>query len=94
MSKITVKQATAIMNVSERSIYRAKIVSKLRPDLGNEIMAGRMSIDAAYGIATGRKRATSWDRLCKAFLNASDADRRLLIELIDQTANWQVAHDR
>ena len=53
--QITVKQAAKAVNVSERSVYMAKAVLRLRPDLEAQIMAGEMSLNQAHQIATGKK---------------------------------------
>lgn len=73
---LTVKQAARLMNVSERAVYMAAKVQRLRPDLAEEIRAGRMSTNAALRIAEGKSKPTSWDRLVRAWNNASDDDRR------------------
>lgn len=83
-ANLTVKQAAILMNVSERSIYMVKKVLRLRPDLKNEIAAGKLSINAAHRIATNKLNPTSWDRLLTAWNAASAADRLRL---------WEAVHD-
>ncbi|MFN4160117.1 MAG: hypothetical protein ACK4GO_17215 [Gemmobacter sp.] len=79
--RITVKQAAALMNVSERSVYMARVVQRLRPDLALKLDAGTMSVAEAHRIATGKAKATSWDRLLSAWNNATDDDRARLARL-------------
>lgn len=80
-ARITVKQAALLMNVSERSVYMARKVHRLRPDLAALIDAGQMTLNEAHSIATCKAKGTPWDRLVSAWNAASDADRsRLLIE--------------
>lgn len=79
---MTVKDAARVMNISERTVYKASKVRQLRPDLGEELMAGRMSMDEAYRIATGKPKETSWDRLARAWNSATDDDRWRLMCLI------------
>jgi hypothetical protein len=55
-SRLTVKQEAKLMNVSERLVYMAGKVLRLRPDLEPEIAAGRMSINEAHRIATGKPK--------------------------------------
>lgn len=76
---LTVAQAATLRNVSERSVYMARAVLRLRPDLVAEVEAGSMSIYAAYGLATDKPKPTSWDRLVSAWNNATDDDRARLI---------------
>ena len=40
-ARLTVKQAAALMNVSERLVYIARRVRREAPDLSAEIAAGR-----------------------------------------------------
>lgn len=79
--RMTVRQAATLMNVSERSIYMARAVHRLRPDLAMEIDAGRLSVAAAHRIATGKGKPTSWDRLVAAWNSATDDDRARLARL-------------
>lgn len=80
LPRLTQKQLAVAFNVSERGIRMAGVVLRLRPDLEAEVMAGRMSLNEAHRIATGKAKPTSWDRLVRAWNNASDDDRgRLLV---------------
>ena len=81
---LTVKDAARLMSVSERLIYMARAVYRLRPDLADEVDAGRMSVARAHRIATGKAKATSWDRLLTAWNNATDDDRGRLVFAIVQ----------
>jgi hypothetical protein len=83
---ITRKQAAQIMNVSERMVSMASTVLHLRPDLEPAIMAGTMSMNAAYCLATGKPKPTSWDRLVRAWNNATDDDRANLLAQIGGAA--------
>jgi hypothetical protein len=78
--RLTVKQAAVMLNVSERLIYMAGKVQRLRPDLGDKVMAGEMSLNEAHRIAIGKRRATSWDRLLTAWNSATDEDRARLLK--------------
>jgi len=81
---LTVKAAARLMNVSARLVYMARAVCRLRPDLADEVDAGRMSVAKAHRIATGKAKATSWDRLLTAWNNATDDDRGRLVFAIVQ----------
>ena len=78
---MTVKQAAELMNVSERTVYMAKKVLRLRPDLEPEIMAGKMSLAEAHRIAIGRPKPTNWNRLVRAWCAATDDERARLLAL-------------
>jgi hypothetical protein len=79
---LTVAQAAKALNVSERNVYKAIQVKRLRPDLEPEIMAGRLSLHRAWLMATGNAPPTPYEKLRKAWNGASEDDRRrLLIEL-------------
>jgi hypothetical protein len=52
--QFTVRQAARLMNVSERSVYMARKVQRLRPDLADAVIRGEISLNRAYLIATGR----------------------------------------
>ena len=51
-TKITVRQAAQIMNVSERNVYKMKQVLALHPDLEDRIWSGELSLHKAYLTAT------------------------------------------
>ena len=78
-SRPTVRQAALLMNVSERSVYMAAAVQRLRPDLAAELDAGTMTVAAAYGEATGKRKETPRDRLLRAWNNATEDDRAWLL---------------
>ena len=80
----TVKQLSTALNVSERLVYMSMAINRLRPDLGDLIMAGTMSTNQAYRIATGKAKATSWDRLLAAWNSATEADRKRLLDLVSE----------
>ena len=80
--QLTTKQAARLLNVSERSVYLARRVRLLRPDLEPRIMGGELSLNEAHCIATGKAKPTSWDRLASAWRNASDEDRERLAFVI------------
>lgn len=77
-SRVTVKDAARLMNVSERLIYMAKEVERLRPDLVPRIEAGELSLNKALRLAKGKPKPTSWDRLVRAWNNATEDDRARL----------------
>ena len=84
---MTVKQAAAMLNISERTVYMARKVHRLRPDLAVKVLAGEMSLNEAHHIATGARKPTSWDRLVSAWNAATDEDRaRLINEATDPKA--------
>lgn len=80
--QLTIKDAARLMNVSERSVYTAKRIARLRPDLTAKVEAGEMSLRQADMIATGKAKPTSWDRLVTAWNNATDDDRGRLALLL------------
>jgi hypothetical protein len=74
----TIKQLAKQVGVSERQVYMAKVVHRLRPDLADKCLAGEMRINAAYKIAMGKQataKATSWESLMRAWEGATDDDR-------------------
>lgn len=77
--QMTVAQAAQIMNVSERSVYLARKVAGLRPDLVPAIESGVLSVNAAIEQIDGKKKTSTWDRLVKAWNAATDEDRARLI---------------
>lgn len=87
----SVKQLATLMNVSERAIYMARKVGRLRPDLIAEIDAGKMSVNEAHRIATGKAKPTSWDRLVTAWNNASEDDQARLALAIFRAERGEVA---
>jgi hypothetical protein len=73
--QMTIKQAATVMNVSERTIYMARKIRRLRPDLAAAVEAGAMSLNAAHTAMTGKPKNSSRDRLLIAWRNATDDDR-------------------
>jgi hypothetical protein len=84
--RLTVKQAATIMNVSERLVYMVRAVRRLRPDLAAMVEAGTMTLNEAHRIATGKAKPTSWDRLVKAWNNATPEERARLLD--ETTGSW------
>lgn len=78
--RTTVKQAAELWNMSERKMYMARAVMRLRPELWPELEAGRMSMNKAYCIATGKTKPTSYDRLVRAWNNASNDEKMRFLE--------------
>lgn len=72
------------MNVSERMVYMARKVARLRPDLRPEIMAGRMSVNEAHRLAANRTKPTSWDRLVSAWNSASEDDQGRFLVIVQR----------
>jgi hypothetical protein len=56
---LTVKQAAAMMNVSERTIYTGRTVWRRAPHLERPIMAGTMFLNEAYRLATNKAKPTA-----------------------------------
>jgi len=54
---LTVKNAARLMNVAERSVFMAKAVWRLLPDLGREFAADRMSVAEAFVVAARDARS-------------------------------------
>jgi hypothetical protein len=65
LQKQTVKQLAVRFGVSERQLYKAGLVYRWRPDLGDKVAAGEMSVHAAYLETTGKPKPTSRDRLLR-----------------------------
>jgi len=89
LQRITVRQAAEIMNVSERSVYMARKLARLRPDLEDEVVAGRLSLNAALRIA--EKRASEpqprLSALRKAWAACSDAERNEFVLSLEAPAH-------
>ena len=84
--QMTVKQAAMLMNVSERTIYMARKIERLRPDLGDAVMADTMSLNAAYIVATGKQKKGTRDRLLSAWNSATDDDRAWLLSQVAEVS--------
>lgn len=82
---LTVKQAATVMNVSERAVYMARELRACRPDLGNKVMAGEMSLLAALKIAKPEKYAKRKDGpavLLAAWNKATEGERAAFLDAI------------
>ena len=77
--QMTTKQAAMVMNVSERSVYMARNISRLRPDLADAVMSGTMSLNAAYTKIKEKPKRSSRDRLLIAWNSATDDDKTWLL---------------
>jgi hypothetical protein len=76
----TAKQMAKQLGISERQLYKAGTIMRLRPDLMQKVAAGEMKVHAAYREAKGESKPTSWDRLVRAWLNATYEDRQRFIK--------------
>ena len=74
LQTLTVKEAARLMNVSERSVFTARKIARLRPDLVPRIEAGEMSLNAAAQMLTNRPGPTAYEKLVKAWNAASEED--------------------
>lgn len=79
---MTTKQAANAFAVGERSVYKAKIVRRARPDLAEQVASGELSLDAAHKIVTEQKAPTGWDKLWSAWSAASVEDKARLVVII------------
>lgn len=80
--QITVKQAATMMGVSERSVYMAMRVKRLRPDLFEHIGAGEISLNKALAIIESKPKPTTYDKLLAAWNSATDQDRERLLAIV------------
>lgn len=88
---MTVKQAAQLMAVSERSVYKAREVMRLRPDLEPLIASGELSLHKAWRVATEHKSPTAAEKLVQAWNAAPLEVRRDFYEAVtDLSANLQV----
>ena len=94
--RLTVKQAAAIMHVSERTIYKAReLVRTRRADLEAEVMAGRLKLDAALKLARPEKYGDGrnykpgddgrYSALVRAWNRCSDEERALFTAKLHAT---------
>lgn len=75
LQSMTTKEIAQGMRISERQLYKAKEIFALgRGDLMEKVDAGEISLHFAWLEATGRQKATSWDRLVTAWNNATPED--------------------
>lgn len=72
---MNVKQAAKLMNVGVASVYKARQVEELRPDLAERIDRGELSVHAAWKEATGHRDPTRYERAVRAF-NALTEDEK------------------
>jgi hypothetical protein len=75
----TVKELATHLGVSERQMYKLKLVFTYRPDLADKVAAKEMSLHAAWLETTGREKDTSRRRLVRAWKNATEVERAELI---------------
>lgn len=76
------------LRVGVRGVYKAKIVRRQRPDLADEVAAGRMTLNKAWQAATGKQASTTGDRLHAAW-KAASADEKgefiaMILDLVDR----------
>ncbi|MBO9168342.1 hypothetical protein [Rhizobium sp. L245/93] len=81
--KMSVKHAALVMNISERSVYTAKKIACLRPDLVPKIESGELSLNAAMAMINPKPSASNYDKLVKAWNSASEHDRLKLIRALN-----------
>jgi hypothetical protein len=81
----TAKQWAEHLGISERQMHKVGEVMRYRPDLMDKVAAKEMSVHAAWLEATGRDKDTSWDRLVRAWLNATYEDR---CRFLKEVAGW------
>jgi hypothetical protein len=73
---LTVKEAAALMNVSERQVYQARKLLRIGdPELIAAVDRGEMSIHEALRTAQQRPKPTRLDRLQAAFRACTDEER-------------------
>ncbi len=87
---ITVKQAAALMNVSERMVYEARRLYRTgRADLIEQVKAGTLSLHRALILAGVKqpKIKTSFDVLKFAWISASNAERQSFFDWLDGGAS-------
>lgn len=80
--RMTVKEQAASLELSERNIYKARLVHRTRPDLGAKVIAGEISVHRAWLEATGRAPPSTRDKLWSAWLAATDEDKAELVAMI------------
>ncbi len=93
LQRITVRQAAEIMSVSERTVYMARKLARLRHDLEDEVVAGRLSLNAALRIAENRapEPRPQLSALRKAWAACSDAERNEFVRSLDLTTRSPAA---
>jgi hypothetical protein len=86
-ASLTVKQAAAAANVSERTVYMAlKILRSGRTDLIGACERGEMSLHKALKIIDRVPDKTALDPLVITWRNASAADRRIFLDWLADEA--------
>jgi len=77
---VSAAQAATLMNVSERSVRDAgRLLRVGRPDLVEQVEAGRMSLHRAMILAGARSAPSQANALRNAWRRASDAEREQFI---------------
>lgn len=82
VGRMTVKQQAASLELSERNIYKARLVHRTRPDLGQKVLAGEMTVHRAWLEATGREPPSTRDKLWAAWKAASADEKSEFIAMI------------
>ena len=77
------KLMASALNVSERSLYMAKKIGRLRPDLIPQVRAGAMRLNKAYRIATNYSKPTKVEQAVRAYRRLSDEEQAHFRGLID-----------
>ena len=83
----TVKEQAEAWNMSERSVSMVRAIERIRPDLAEAAIAGRMSVHMAWQVANGRitapDRSTTWTKLIFAWNRARPDERQRFLEMLD-----------
>jgi hypothetical protein len=82
------KQRAELAGCSERTLYMAKTVQRLRPDLSREVMAGTMTINRAYRLATKHTKPTKLQKFIKDWADLNEDERAAF--LVSITADIEV----
>jgi len=78
--RVTAKQAAAVMNVSERSVYMAgRLMGSGRADLVEAVEQGRMSLHAALREIDGPKPRDGLRELARAWAAATEEERETFL---------------
>jgi hypothetical protein len=88
-TRFTVAQAATMMNVSVRSVYKAKALIKTgREDLIAAVEAGNLAIDRALKLAMPEryKPRDGLAALTRAWCAASEDERTTFLRLVDRGA--------
>ena len=83
---MTVKQGATANGISERTIYYAKRLDAVRPDLGDRVFGGELSMRAACIEAGIIRERTTWDKLLATWNAATDQDRARLMRMATRDA--------